>query len=61
MFCVMKQKRKVHQEYLKLNNENWFYPEKTNVGVKQQQNSNRIKMGMQLDEEKRYSLPSMPI
>ncbi|WP_226908999.1 colicin-like pore-forming protein [Serratia marcescens] len=47
-------KRKVHQEYLKLNNENWFLSrEKPTSGVKQQQNSNRIKMGMQLDEEKK--------
>ncbi|MCL1027433.1 S-type pyocin domain-containing protein [Serratia sp. arafor3] len=47
-------KRRVHQEYLKLNNENWFYShEKPTPWVREQQKLNREKMREKLDEEKR--------
>lgn len=47
-------KRKVHQEYLKLNNEDWFFSrEKPTPWVREQQSLNRKEMGNKREEEKR--------
>ncbi|UAN65595.1 hypothetical protein KGP16_13705 [Serratia sp. JSRIV006] len=46
-------KRRVQQEYLKLNNENWFYSrEKPTPWVREQQSLNRKKMGKARDQVK---------
>ncbi|BEM53926.1 hypothetical protein SME20J_26130 [Serratia marcescens] len=50
-------KRKVHQEYLKLNNESWFFSrEKPTPWVREQQSLTRKEMGNKLEEEKRIQL-----
>ncbi|HHQ6551869.1 TPA: S-type pyocin domain-containing protein [Serratia fonticola] len=52
ILCDEIKKRRVHEEYLKLNNEEHFYAREKPSSVAQQKKENRVKMGEKLAEER---------